>query len=225
MGKPGSQKHSYNERSLTGFSGQMAVVAELLIRGCNAAVPELDVGTDIFAFKDDRPEVARIQVKACQGTRGKGGNQFRARFSIPLRQLRAADEPPLYYALAVRLGDLWSDFLIISRSQLLTYNEDHADFGHENKGNQNLELSVLFSPERVTCGRVDVTAHRHAWKDLPPVAPPVPVPTSGAVDGTAVNCRRGRPTNRTGPYDRAGCANSAGGTKMCVSPVASSITA
>ena len=32
----------------TGRSGQMAVMAELLFRRCNAAIPEVDVGTDVL---------------------------------------------------------------------------------------------------------------------------------------------------------------------------------
>lgn len=175
MGKPGTQRQSYDERSLTGYSGQMAVVAELLIRGCNAAVPELDVGTDIFAFRDDRPEVARVQVKACQAMALQTPDRFRGRFNIPLRQLRAADEPPLYYVLAIRVGDVWSDFLVVSRARLREYDESDLRFGHESKRNESLELSVRFSPQRVLCGQVELTAHRNAWSDLPPVAPPLPV--------------------------------------------------
>ena len=33
-----------NRGAYTGRSGQMAVIAELLNRGCNAAIPEVDVG-------------------------------------------------------------------------------------------------------------------------------------------------------------------------------------
>ena len=51
----------------SGASGQMAVKGELLHRQCNAAVPHVDVGTDLFAFRDDREEVARIQVKTADG--------------------------------------------------------------------------------------------------------------------------------------------------------------
>ena len=40
----------------------MAVMAELLFRKCNVAVPIIDLGTDTFAFRDDREEVARVQV-------------------------------------------------------------------------------------------------------------------------------------------------------------------
>jgi hypothetical protein len=47
-------------RPYTGRSGQMAVMAELLDRECNVAVPEIDVGEDVFAFRDGEEAIARI---------------------------------------------------------------------------------------------------------------------------------------------------------------------
>jgi hypothetical protein len=38
---------------------QLAVMAELLRRKCNAAMPEVDVGADVFAFLEDREEVVQ----------------------------------------------------------------------------------------------------------------------------------------------------------------------
>lgn len=54
-----------------GHSGQMAVMAELLFRKCNVSKPDVDVGTDVFAFQDDREDVARIQVKTAQAKQYK----------------------------------------------------------------------------------------------------------------------------------------------------------
>ena len=36
----------------TGRAGQLAVMAELLLRGWNTAIPEVDVGDDIFVVRD-----------------------------------------------------------------------------------------------------------------------------------------------------------------------------
>lgn len=41
-----------------GRAGQMAAMAEFLLRGYNVAVPEVDVGDDIFVVP--RPELAII---------------------------------------------------------------------------------------------------------------------------------------------------------------------
>ena len=45
-----------------GRAGQMAVMAEFLVRGYNVAVPEVDVGDDIFVVKDNDGEYSRVQV-------------------------------------------------------------------------------------------------------------------------------------------------------------------
>ena len=108
------------EDSFIGRAGQLAVMAELMRLLCNAAIPEIDLGTDVFAFKDDREEVVRIQVKACTSpyiyTDGSG---YSAKLALPLKQFqRLDDRPPLFYALAVLRDEKWIDFLIVSRSRL-----------------------------------------------------------------------------------------------------------
>lgn len=35
-----------------GRAGQLAVMAELLLRGYNVAIPEVDVGDDVFVVRD-----------------------------------------------------------------------------------------------------------------------------------------------------------------------------
>ena len=89
--------------TFTGRAAQLAVMAELLRLGCNAAIPEVDVGTDVFAFKDNREEIVRLQVKSCTVPKeyaDKSG--YSATFVLPMKQFRRLDDrPPLYYALAV----------------------------------------------------------------------------------------------------------------------------
>jgi hypothetical protein len=36
-----------------GKAGQLAVMAEFALRGYNVAMPEIDIGDDIFAVNDD----------------------------------------------------------------------------------------------------------------------------------------------------------------------------
>jgi hypothetical protein len=175
--------------SFTGGSGQMAVMGELLHRKCNAAIPHVDVGTDVFAFRDDREEVARIQVKTAQGVPYKKGNGYHAQFNVPMDQLRRTDAPPLFYALAVRREHGWGHFIVISRSKL-------HDLWNEGCGsvdkNENLRLNIRFRPDekaaeagreeskneqelRAPCGMVDLTDYINTWENLPPLKPPVPI--------------------------------------------------
>lgn len=168
--------------SYSGSSGQMAVMGELLHRKCNAAIPQVDVGTDVFAFKDDREEVARIQVKTSPGTRYKTGKGYSAKFGVPMKQLGHTDNPPLFYALAVRLEHGWGRFLVISRSRLHELFSEGC--GSPNGESGDLELYIQFRPDgdddselRAKCGAFDLTEHINAWDVLPPLKPPA------AIDG------------------------------------------
>jgi len=86
-----------SSEAFTGGSGQMVVMGELLHRKCNAAIPLIDVGTDVFAFQDNREEVARIQVKTATGKNYKKTKGYIADFRIPIDQLKRTDSPALFY--------------------------------------------------------------------------------------------------------------------------------
>jgi hypothetical protein len=156
-------------RTYTGHGGQMAVMAELLQLECNVAVPDVDYGTDLFAFRDDREDMARIQVKTSRGRPRQGGHD--ASFTIPVKQLSLPDSTPaLYYALAVRLGDGRWDFLVISRADLfeIAYGRG-VDI--PSMAERDAKLSIRFRADRVLCGDVDLTRFRNAWNRLPPLQP------------------------------------------------------
>jgi hypothetical protein len=168
--------------SYTGGSGQMAVIAELLHRKCNAAIPHIDVGTDVFAFRDDNDEVARIQVKTASGKRYQNDGGYSAKFGIPIVQLESSDEPPLYYALAVRLNRGWGEFVVISRAKLQEFWKQGC--GSKNDKSGNLELHLQFRPVsdksqsvnsdflQVFCGIFDLSEQLNAWESLPPLKSP-----------------------------------------------------
>jgi hypothetical protein len=163
------------QRTYTGHSGQMAVMAELLFRQCNVAVPDVDWGTDVFAFQDEREDVSRIQVKAAVGTPYKREEGYSIQFDIPIKQLNRPDRPPLHYALVARIGSRFADFLILSRPDLSALWNGEEPFGTENKRSGNLVLTVQFRPNQVRCGGVDLTQYRNAWDRLPALQPPIDV--------------------------------------------------
>jgi hypothetical protein len=158
--------------TFTGRAAQLAVMAELLRLRCNAAIPEVDLGTDVFAFKDDREEVVRLQVKACTAPHVYAdGSGYSAKFALPMKQfLRLDDRPPLYYVLAVRHDDKWVDFLVVGRSRLREYYDGKTTFGSFNKANDVLEITVEFRA-KVECSGHEVTDCRNGWKSLPPLQP------------------------------------------------------
>ena len=167
--------------AFSGGSGQMVVMGELLHRKCNAAIPLVDVGTDVFAFQDDREDVARIQVKTAPGQRYKNEEGYRAKFGIPTNQLGRTDAPPLFYALAVRLENGWGKIVVISRAELQNLWND--GLGSENKKSGDLELYIQFRPAgrvegaetdeandelvlKAHCGEFDLTDYIDAWDSL-----------------------------------------------------------
>lgn len=152
-----------------GHSAQLAVMAELLRLGCNAVTPEVDIGTDVLAFVEDREPIVRLQVKACTVPREyRDGSGYSARFVLPIKQLDGIrNKPPISYVLAVLRGDRWVDFLIVSRLRLQALRR-RAKFGHHNAANDTLEITVEFR-ERVTCSGQDLTDCRNAWASLPPL--------------------------------------------------------
>lgn len=165
---PGRQRGT--DESFTGRAAQLAVMAELLRLPCNVAIPEVDLGTDVFVFKDDKEEVVRLQVKSCTVPYiYADGSGYSAKFALPLNQFhRMADRPPLYYALAVLRDDKWVDFLVVSRARLQSYYNGTSKFGSVDKANGVLIVTVEFR-DTVACSGQILTDCRNAWKSLPPL--------------------------------------------------------
>lgn len=159
--------------TFTGRAAQLAVMSELLRLGCNAAIPEVDLGTDVFAFKEDRPEVVRLQVKSCTAPKEYADlSGYSARFALPMKQLKRQDDrPPLYYVFAVMLENKWIDFLIVSRARLLSLYNGRTKFGSYGNENDELTITLEFRNE-VECSGQNLTDCRNAWQSLPPLEPP-----------------------------------------------------
>ena len=68
-----------------GKAGQLFVMSELLFRGWNVAIPEVDVGDDIFVVKDDSGQLQRVQVKTAIAKVTE--QKFAGQFNISLKQL------------------------------------------------------------------------------------------------------------------------------------------
>ena len=153
-------------RRYRGASGQMAVMAELLTRGINVAVPEVDSGEDVFAFADGRRPVDRIQVKRATAIKSPQGDGYSANVNLALKQLESIDDPELYYIFAVRLEERWVDFVVISRYALNALYENES-IGSIDKTNDTLKLHLTFGRDSLSCSGCDFNSHRNAWNVLP----------------------------------------------------------
>jgi hypothetical protein len=148
-----------------GKAGHLAAMAEFLLRGYNVAMPEVDVGDDIFVVHDRQGRLWRIQVKTAIGKRRRYG--YSGKFAVPLGQLRTLKKPDLFYVLAMPVGDRW-EFVIILRETLRDLHEK-AGIGHV--VTDDLILNCRLTAARALCSGADLQAFRNNWDEWPVIRP------------------------------------------------------
>lgn len=154
----------------TGRSGQLAVMAEFLIREMNVAIPEVDVGDDIVVVRDDHDLITRVQVKTANARAHRKSDDFAARFRLSVQQLQYGPEL-LVYAFVVRHVERWQEFVIVPRAVLWRLRTEHS-IGSED-GSGGLLLELTFTPESVLLGRINLQPFRSRFLPWPP-SPNVP---------------------------------------------------
>ena len=146
----------------TGRAGHLAAMAEFLLRGWNTAIPEVDVGDDIFVVRDIDGNLWRVQVKTAKAKRTKRGHDVV--FNLSLAQLRTPVTPDVTYVFAIRIEDRWDAFVVIDRSTL------HEEYGIHRIGSEKgdrLTMRMKFVDDRVVCGARDFTQYRGDWSRFP----------------------------------------------------------
>lgn len=141
----------------------MAVMAEFLRRGYNVAVPEIDVGEDVFVVRDVDGDLSRVQVKAAIG---KGRKTVAGTFRVSLTQLQSRRRPDLFYVLTLYHGGLWREFVIIPRKDLWTLHQAH---GIGNVADGHLLLRLSFTDQDALCGGASLQPYRSNWPRWPPI--------------------------------------------------------
>lgn len=145
----------------TGRAGHLAVMAELLLRGWNTAIPEVDVGDDIFVVHDTDGSLRRVQVKTTATAKPlKNRPGYTSRFKVPLLQLETPKFPDITYVFAVRICDRWDAFVVIDRDDLY---REHQKHGIGSKYENSLELRLRFEGTRIICSRHDLSQYRNDW--------------------------------------------------------------
>jgi len=145
-----------------GKAGHLTVMSEFLIRGWNVAIPEVDIGDDIFVVQDDNGTLRRVQVKTSTSTVRKNG--FSGQFNVPLTQLRNTVGDFVHYVFVVRNNDHWTKPVIIRQDYLLEYFQNDK-IGSEHNGNLNLYFS--YSTNRVECSGLDFSKYISDFTDFP----------------------------------------------------------
>lgn len=148
-----------------GRAGQIAVMAEFLARGWNVAIPEVDVGDDIFVVRDSDGNLSRIQVKTASVSINK--ENYSARFNVSLAQLSVPRTPELSYVFTVRRKQAWDSFVIIGRATLFEEFQLYS-IGSILKRDKLL-LTFFFSQDNVVGSGRDFTRYLNNWQQWPPI--------------------------------------------------------
>ena len=151
----------------TGRSGQLALLAEFLIRQMNVAIPEVDVGDDVIVVRDDLDEITRVQVKSANAKQHKNPANFTATFKIPLKQLEEGPQQ-LVYAFVVRRNDRWEEFVMVRRSVLFELHSVHGLGSAVDENNLMLRLS--FAPADIQNKNLSLQPFRSCFQPWPPPA-------------------------------------------------------
>ncbi len=145
-----------------GKAGQLVVMAELLARGWNVAIPEVDVGDDIFVVKDEQGLLLRVQVKTATAVVRKKG--FSAQFQLDFKQLCDIRGEEIHYAFVVRLENGWEKPILISQTVLQDYVENQNVGTHYK---DDVMLYFSYSQTKVECSGIDLSKHLEDYSYFP----------------------------------------------------------
>ncbi len=145
-----------------GKAGHLIVMSEFLLRGWNVAIPEVDIGDDIFVVEDTNGTLRRVQVKTSTSIVRKNG--FSGRFKIPVKQLQSVRNILLHYVFVVRHLDKWTKPVIIRQDYLLNHFEtDKIGSVH----NQMLNLYFAYYDGKIECSKIDFMKYTDDFADFP----------------------------------------------------------
>jgi hypothetical protein len=145
-----------------GKAGHLAVMSEFLMLGWNVAIPEVDIGDDIFVVQDDNGTLRRVQVKTSTSTSRK--ESFSGQFSVSAKNLMNISNILVHYVFLVRHNNEWSNPLIIRQDYLLTHFQIDK-VGSESKGNITFYFS--FSNGKAECSGQDFSKYIKDYTDFP----------------------------------------------------------
>jgi len=145
-----------------GKAGHLYIMSEFLMLGWNAAIPEVDIGDDIFVVQDNNGTLRRVQVKTSNFKKRKA--TYSGQFSASVKNLRNITSSFVYYTFIVRQNDEWSKPVVIRQDFLLDHFENNY-VGTGYKGNITFYFS--YSKGKVTCSGQDFTKYIRDFTDFP----------------------------------------------------------
>lgn len=144
-----------------GRAGHLVTMAELLVRGYNVAIPEIDDGDDVFVVHDATGDLHRVQIKtASPKLIYRDGSGFSAQFNVGLTQLEQPRYPDLHYIFVARHQGAWAAWFLATRDELLRL---HVARGFGSRSQGRAIFTIAFRDGMTTANGRDLTAHRDAW--------------------------------------------------------------
>ena len=139
-------------------------MSEFLMLGWNVAIPEVDIGDDIFVVQDENGTLRRVQVKTSSSVGRKSG--FSGQFSVSVKNLRNISNILVHYVFITRHNTEWSLPIIIRQDYLLDYFQNKS-VGSETNG--NIVFYFSYSNSRVECSGQDFTGYIKNFSDFPQI--------------------------------------------------------
>ena len=147
-----------------GKAGQLAIMSYFLARGWNVAMPDVDIGDDIFVVGDNLGIFQRVQVKTAQATIRENG--YSVQFNLSVKSMQASIGENLHFVFVVRKNDQWADMLIIKDKALQDFYENNVQ---NDAPKDNFVLYFSFQETTITCLKVDFTPFRRNFSDFPEI--------------------------------------------------------
>jgi len=167
-------------RSYKGAAGQLFAMSEFALRFYNVAIPQIDIGDDIFVVNDVTTERFSVQVKTAFKVE-KRKKENAVAFGFTTKEVAVTKkEGPDYFFFAARVDGSWR-YIFVSRQALdAFYQQDNFGTKYTSeKGITNVSFNFILNltSRKLTCSGIDFSKYLDAtskgWEDFPPVQHPV----------------------------------------------------
>jgi len=149
------------DAKFSSVSAELAVMSELAWHGYNVAQPAVDIGDDIYVYKEDTHELLRVQVKSAQ----ERPHRYYV-FVVRLDQLERQGDNRLFYAFAARHNDKerW-EFLVIPREALNLLRVRGRIGQVESADGAKFQLNIKFDDDNVPfAGSTNMSEYFNKWE-------------------------------------------------------------
>ena len=148
--------------AFVGKAGHLAVMSEFAFRGYNVAMPEIDLGDDVFVVNDKTGSLWRIQVKTSRSRVQKKSEAFQ--FRIRDTAITTPQSPDLHFVFVMRSATGWR-YLVLQRSVLQNYVVANK-LGSLRKGYRRIYVTVTTAGVATSAG-LGLSHHLGDWSHWP----------------------------------------------------------